>query len=103
VSRFLLTGLCVNIVTVDVSTGTNPRVSESVAETADVSRDLDESGLGPAALAAIGSVALALYYYYVRGDKQRGQFIGLWPGTILGLATYVKLNEVSQRLRSDES
>lgn len=76
-------------------------MSESVAETADVSQDLDESGLGPAVLAAIGSVALALYYYYVRGDKQRGQFIGLWPGTILGLATYIKLNELLQQLRSD--
>ena len=68
---------------------------------ADVSQDLSESGLGPAALAAIGSVLLALYYYYVRGDKQRGQFIGLWPGTILGLASYLKLNEISEQLRSD--
>ena len=68
---------------------------------ADVSQDLSESGLGPAALAAIGSVALALYYYYVRDDKQRGQFIGLWPGTILGLASYVKLNEISEQRRSD--
>ena len=75
-------------------------MSESVEETTDVSRDLDESGLGPAALAAVGSVALALYYYYVRGDKQRGQFIGLWPGTILGLATYIKMNEVLKQLRA---
>ena len=52
-------------------------------------------------MAAIGSVALALYYYYVRGDKQRGQFIGLWPGTILGLASYLKLNEISEQRRSD--
>jgi hypothetical protein len=49
-------------------------------------RNLDESGLGLASLAAIGSVALALYY--VRSDTQRGQFIGLWPATILGFASY---------------
>ncbi|MFC7187846.1 hypothetical protein [Halorubrum yunnanense] len=55
-------------------------------------------GLSPAVLASIGSVALALYFYYVRGDKQRGQFIGLWPGTILGLTTYLQLEEVKQTL-----
>ena len=50
-------------------------------------------------MAAIGSVALALYYYYVRGDEQRGLFVGLWPATILGLAAYFKLNEIQQLLQ----
>lgn len=77
-------------------------MSDATAETVDVSQGLDESGLGPAALAAIGSVALALYYYYVRGDEQRGQFIGLWPATILGMASYLKLTEISRQLQSDE-
>jgi hypothetical protein len=54
--------------------------------------------LGPAALASMGSVALALYFYYVRGDKQRGQFIGLWPSTILALATYIQLEQIKQTL-----
>lgn len=54
---------------------------------------------GPAALASVGSVALALYFYYVRGDKQRGQFVGLWPVTILALASYFKLEEISATLR----
>jgi hypothetical protein len=58
--------------------------------------ELDESGIGPAVMAAVGSVALALYYYYVRGEKQRGQFVGLWPATILGLAIYLKLEEIRQ-------
>jgi len=46
----------------------------------------------------MGSVALALYFYYVRGDKQRGQFIGLWPSTILALATYLQLEQIKQTL-----
>lgn len=54
-------------------------------------------------MAAIGSVALALYYYYVRGDKQRGQFVGLWPATILGLAAYLKLGEMKQLLQEAEN
>lgn len=74
----------------------NWRVSESTDDASGVAQELDESGLGPAAMAAMGSVALALYYYYVRGEKQRGQFVGLWPATILGLAIYLKLDKIQQ-------
>ncbi|MDS0220036.1 hypothetical protein NDI54_01570 [Haloarcula sp. S1AR25-5A] len=70
-------------------------------ETADAA-STDESGrMGPAVLASVASVALALYFYYVRGDKQRGQFIGLWPATILGLATYRRLGEIKRLLQED--
>jgi hypothetical protein len=48
------------------------------------------------------TVGLALYYYYVRGEKQRGQFVGLWPATILGFAAYLKLNEIQRMLRKSE-
>ncbi|GGJ09480.1 hypothetical protein GCM10008995_19170 [Halobellus salinus] len=63
---------------------------------------LDPSGMGPAGLAAVGSVLLALYYYYVRGEEKRGQFIGLWPATILGLAAYLKLGGIERRLGDSE-
>ena len=74
-------------------------VSTTHDETADTV-SLDESGrrMDPAALASVASVALALYFYYVRGDKQRGQFIGLWPATILGLAAYLKVGEIKRLL-----
>ena len=75
---------------------TTSKTSETVAE------EIDESGLGPAGLASIGSVGLALYYYYVKGDKQRGQFVGLWPATILGLAIYMKLGRIAERLGAEE-
>jgi hypothetical protein len=79
-------------------------MSETTEEaTGTVADEIDESGMGPAAMAAIGSVALALYYYYVRGEKQRGQFVGLWPATILGLAAYLKLDEIKQLLTEAES
>ena len=67
-----------------------------------IAQEVDESGLGPAGLASIGSVALALYYYYVRGDEQRGQFVGLWPVTIIGMATYLKLEQVRQQLNETD-
>ena len=68
---------------------------ETTIETAD---GIGADGLSPAVLASIGSVALALYFYYVRGDKPRGQFVGLWPVTILAMASYFKLEEIRQML-----
>jgi hypothetical protein len=74
-------------------------VSDSTEETAsEVTEEIGTGGLTPAVLASVGSVALALYFYYVRGDKQRGQFVGFWPVTILALASYLKLQEVRQML-----
>ena len=71
---------------------------ESAGVAAEVVDDMDADGLGTAVIASVGSVALALYFYYVRGDKQRGQFVGLWPTTILAVASYFKLEEIRQRL-----
>jgi len=75
-------------------------VSDATNDTTpgELTDELDPSEMGPAGLAAVGSVLLALYYYYVRGEKQRGQFIGLWPATILGLAAYLKLGDIARRL-----
>ncbi|WP_418286341.1 hypothetical protein [Halorubrum sp. DTA46] len=70
--------------------------SDTVPDEAAAAINVDD--FGPAALASMGSVALALYFYYVRGDKQRGQFIGLWPSTILALATYLRLEQIKQTL-----
>jgi len=71
-------------------------------QTDGLSQEIDKNGLGPALMAAIGSVALSLYYYYVRGEKQRGQFIGLWPATILGLAIYIKLDTIKRLLEQTD-
>ncbi|MFC6721757.1 hypothetical protein [Halovenus amylolytica] len=79
-------------------------MSETTEETAEEVLDtIDETGFGLAAWASIASVALALFYYYVRGDKQRGQFVGLWPATILGLAAYLRLGEIKQLLQEAEN
>ncbi len=74
-------------------------VSETTEETVtDTAKGISADGLSPAVLASVGSVALALYFYYVRGDKQRGQFVGFWPVTILALASYFKLEEIKEAL-----
>jgi predicted PurR-regulated permease PerM len=62
---------------------------------------ISTDGISTAVIASVGSVMLALYFYYVRGDKQRGQFVGLWPTSILALASYFKLEEIKQTLEED--
>jgi hypothetical protein len=74
-----------------VENSDNSSATEAVEE-------ISTDGLGTAVVASIGSVALALYFYYVRGDKQRGQFVGLWPTTILAVASYFKLEEIKETL-----
>jgi hypothetical protein len=74
-------------------------VSDTTEETPiETAEGIGADGLSPAVLASVGSVALALYFYYVRGDQQRGQFVGFWPVTILSLASYFKLEEIKQML-----
>lgn len=55
----------------------------------------EDSGAPYLAFSALGSVALALYEYYVRDNQQRGMFIGLWPPTMIGFAIYLKQQESS--------
>ena len=70
-------------------------------QTGALAHELEATGMGPAALASIGSVALALSFYYVRGDKDRGQFIGLWPATVLAFAAYLQLGELKALIEPD--
>lgn len=71
------------------------------ASTEDIAADIDTNSLGPTAVASLASVGLALYFYYVRGDKQRGQFVGFWPVTILAFASFLKLEEIKELLEEN--
>jgi len=48
----------------------------------------DRTTTDPAVVASGASVLLALYYYFVQGDHDRGVFVGLWAPTILAFADY---------------
>ena len=54
----------------------------------------------PVILAAVGSVFLAWYQYYIRGNKEHGLFIGLWPPTLLAFSNAVRIKEISRKLES---
>lgn len=59
------------------------------------------TGFDPIILAAIGSVALAWFQYYVRGNRHHGLFIGLWPPTLLAFSTAIR-NQQQQRNRREQ-
>lgn len=59
-----------------------------------------ESATDPAIIAAAVSVGLSWYFFFVRGDRQRGLFVGLWPPTILAFASYFNQTKMSRMLKS---
>ncbi|GAA0251465.1 hypothetical protein GCM10009000_079840 [Halobacterium noricense] len=60
----------------------------------------EESTRDVAILASGASVLLAWHQYFLRGNKERGLFIGLWPPTILAFASYFNQKRMEQRLES---
>lgn len=61
------------------------------------------TGRNPIVMAAAASVLLAWYQYYVRGNKEHGLFIGLWPPTMLAFSNAVRINEISQKVETKTS
>ncbi|EMA30921.1 hypothetical protein [Halobiforma nitratireducens] len=69
-------------------------VTEQAAE------EVSEEAMGPAAIASAASVGLSLYYFFIRGERQLGAFIGLWPPTILAFASYFNQRKILNKLQS---
>ena len=61
------------------------------------------TGRDPVIMAAAGSVLLAWYQYYVRGNKEHGLFIGLWPPTLLAFSNAIRINEITKKVESRTS
>ena len=61
------------------------------------------TGFDPVIIMAAGSVLLAWFQYYVRGNKEHGMFIGLWPPTLLAFSNAVRINEISEKIESSAS
>lgn len=56
------------------------------------------TGRDPIVLAAAASVLLSWYQFYVRGNKEYGLFIGLWPPTMLAFSNAVHIKEISEKV-----
>lgn len=72
----------------------------SVAQEVDEMADTMPMTAGdPVATAAAGSVVLAWYQYYVKGDRQSGIFVGLWAPTLLAAASYLQQKQIVQKFK----
>lgn len=47
-----------------------------------------ETTTDPWIMAAGASVLLSWYNYFIKGNKEMGLFVGLWPPTFLAFASY---------------
>lgn len=59
-----------------------------------------ETSQDPTVVASVASIALAWYYFYVKGDRERGIFVGLWAPTILSLSNYLSVRETRRQVRA---
>lgn len=50
-------------------------------------------------MASAASVLLSWYFFFMRGDKLRGLFVGLWPPTFLAFASYFEQTRMSDMMR----
>jgi hypothetical protein len=53
----------------------------------------------PVAVAAVGSVLLSWYKFYIQGDEEGGIFVGLWAPTLLAAASYLQQKDLITRFR----
>jgi hypothetical protein len=60
----------------------------------------ERTGRDPVIIAAVGSVLLAWFQYYVRGNKEHGMFIGLWPPTLLAFSNAIRINAIDEKVES---
>lgn len=73
-------------------------MSMDKSETQPVRATAQKTGSDPAVVAAAASVLLSWYYFFVKGDRERGIFVGLWPPTIFAFVSYFQQTQMKNRL-----
>ena len=73
---------------------------KEVTEEAEKMMDKTPMSLGdPVATLAAGSVLYSWYNFYVKGDSDRGIFVGLWAPTLLAAASYLQQKDIIRKFR----
>ncbi|WP_336001361.1 hypothetical protein [Halorientalis halophila] len=63
-------------------------MATSTTEPQEVAETAQRTGTDPWVIAAGASVILSWYEFFLRGNKEMGLFVGLWPPTFLAFASY---------------
>lgn len=61
-------------------------------------RAAEKTTMDPAVMAAAASVAVSWYYFFVKGNKQRGLFTGMWAPTILAFGSYFEQTRMGRMM-----
>jgi hypothetical protein len=75
-----------------MSQQTAPRTEQAAEATA-------ETGTDPAVVLAGASVLLSWHYFFLRGDRELGLFVGTWRPTILAFASYFNQTEMANQVK----
>lgn len=70
-----------------------------ISEATGATEEMPETrGADLALIASAVSVLLAWHQFYLKGNKTRGLFIGLWPPTILAFSSYLNQRAILDKL-----
>jgi hypothetical protein len=73
-------------------------VAQAGESTTDTEAKPETRGADLALMASAASVLLAWHQFYLKGNKTRGLFIGLWPPTILAFSSYLNQKAILDKL-----
>jgi hypothetical protein len=73
-------------------------MATSTSERTDATEVAQKTGTDPWVIAAGASVILSWYEFFLRGNKEMGLFVGLWPPTFLAFASYFEQRRVGSLL-----
>lgn len=55
----------------------------------------------PVIMASVASIVASQFLFFMKGDRELGIFVGLWPPTFMALASYFRQAEMRSELESD--
>lgn len=61
------------------------------------------TAIDPIVMASGASVLLSWYYFFARGDAEKGLFVGLWPPTLIAFASYFRQTRMHEMMERQSS
>lgn len=60
-----------------------------------------EQASGGAVVAAVLSVMYSWYLFYLKNERERGIFVGLWAPTIMAIATHLEQTDMVEKMQEE--
>ena len=63
----------------------------------------ERTGRDPFVIAALVSIPLSWYFFFGKGDRERGLLIGLWAPTLLAFGSYFRQARMHEMMEESSS